>query len=148
MILCFLRFVEADAYAACFLAPAVLCLAAASLLLLFAGRASRRLALLEQERGSLRRRQLLLRLFTRVTALLALVVAAGAAARFGGSTTPWVVFNVAHGLQGVAVASCVTCNCRVLRLYSRSLRRSGRRRSLTRSVSAQTLVSGPPPALV
>ncbi|XP_071451489.1 uncharacterized protein [Hetaerina americana] len=46
-----------------------------------------------------------------------------------GSSAMWLAFDVANALQGIVVALCVTCDCGVLRLYTRSLRKgSGRRR--------------------
>ncbi|XP_071451718.1 uncharacterized protein [Hetaerina americana] len=52
-----------------------------------------------------------------------------AATLAGGSSAIWLAFDVANALQGIVVALCVTCDCGVLRLYTRSLRKgSGKRR--------------------
>jgi hypothetical protein len=47
-----------------------------------------------------------------------------------------VAFNVGHGLQGIAVALCVACNCQVLKIYTRTLRR--RRRSCSKKAAIST----------
>jgi len=43
---------------------------------------------------------------------------------------------VGHGLQGIAVALCVTCNCQVLKIYTRTLRRKRRYSTAGRSRKA------------
>ncbi|GLG94179.1 Uncharacterized protein GBIM_01433 [Gryllus bimaculatus] len=74
-----------------------------------------------------RKRRLQLCLFVKVAALIGSVAALGALAKLTGSNAFWVAFNVGHGLQGIAVALCVTCNCQVLKIYTRTLRRRHRR---------------------
>ncbi|KDR22135.1 hypothetical protein L798_02099, partial [Zootermopsis nevadensis] len=62
-----------------------------------------------------RKRYLQLFLFLKVTALISTVAALGALAKLTGINAFWVAFNVGHGLQGIAVALCVACNCQVLK---------------------------------
>nr|CAD7573712.1 unnamed protein product [Timema californicum] len=59
----------------------------------------------------------------KVTLLVSSVAAFGALFKLTGINAFWIAFNVGHGLQGIAVALCVTCNCQVLKIYTRSLRR-------------------------
>jgi hypothetical protein len=78
-----------------------------------------------------------------------------------GINTFWVAFNVGHGLQGIAVALCVACNCQVLRIYTRTLRRTrsysrkttkycpvGTSSELSKSTSLQLLTWEPTPDAV
>lgn len=66
----------------------------------------------------------------------------------------WVVFNVLQSIQGIFVALCVTCNCQVLKIYTRSLRRSkygdygGINADLSVSTSLQMLNLDPTPDVV
>lgn len=70
-----------------------------------------------------------------------------------------MAFNVGHGVQGIAVALCVACNCQVLKIYTRTLRRKRRYSSsnyrsvgpsseLSRSASLQLLTWEPTPDAV
>ena len=74
-----------------------------------------------------RKRRLQLCLFLKVTFLITTVTALGTLAKLTGANAFWVAFNVGHGLQGIAVALCVTCNCQVLKIYTRSLRKKSRK---------------------
>ncbi|PSN45015.1 hypothetical protein C0J52_11627 [Blattella germanica] len=74
-----------------------------------------------------RKRRLQLCLFIKVTLLITTVATLGALSKLTTINAFWVAFNVGHGLQGIAVALCVTCNCQVLKIYTRTLRRRGRR---------------------
>lgn len=38
------------------------------------------------------------------------------------SETAWISYHVGQGLQGIFVAMLVTCNCQVLKLYTRSMK--------------------------
>jgi len=80
---------------------------------------------------------------------------------FAGINAFWVAFNVGHGLQGIAVALCVACNCQVLRIYTRTLRRTrsysrkttkycpvGTSSELSKSTSLQLLTWEPTPDAV
>nr|CAD7431485.1 unnamed protein product [Timema monikensis] len=60
-----------------------------------------------------RKRNLQLCLFVKVTLLVSSVAAFGALFKLTGINAFWIAFNVGHGLQGIAVALCVTCNCQV-----------------------------------
>ncbi|XP_046397000.1 uncharacterized protein LOC124163930 [Ischnura elegans] len=62
----------------------------------------------------------------------------------GGSSAIWLAFDVANALQGIVVALCVTCDCGVLRLYTRSLRKgSGKRRGSKSSWGRKGRRKGP-----
>lgn len=81
---------------------------------------------------------------------------------FAGMNAFWVAFNVGHGLQGIAVALCVACNCQVLKIYTRTLRRRrgssrkapatycavGTSSELSKSTSLQLLTWEPAPDAV
>ncbi|GLV37735.1 hypothetical protein CBL_06564 [Carabus blaptoides fortunei] len=74
-----------------------------------------------------RKRALQLFLFTKLTLLLGSVVVLGACAKLFKSDVTWIAFNVGQGLQGILVAILVTCNCQVLKIYTRSIKSKGSR---------------------
>ncbi|CAL8110453.1 unnamed protein product [Orchesella dallaii] len=74
-----------------------------------------------QEKAT-RRRRLQLLLFVRIMLYILLVVMSGAAAVFLGWKLAWVIYACGSALQGIFIALSVTCNCQVLKLYTRSLR--------------------------
>lgn len=122
-------FLDRDAFVAGFVAPVGVLLVVVALLLARGAAMARLTAGLQVERRARermrRRRRLQLCLFIKVTLLLSTVATLGALSKLTGINAFWVAFNVAHGLQGIAVALCVTCNCRVLKIYTRTLRRRG-----------------------
>lgn len=54
--------------------------------------------------------------------VLVLVLSLGTATKLTHSKTLWITYHVAQGLQGIMVAMLVTCNCHVLKLYTRSIK--------------------------
>ncbi|XP_046397393.1 uncharacterized protein LOC124164212 [Ischnura elegans] len=60
-----------------------------------------------------------------------------------GSSAIWLAFDVANALQGIVVALFVTCDCGVLRLYTRSLRRGGSKKRKKRKDSLSRGGGGP-----
>ncbi|XP_023704646.1 latrophilin-like protein LAT-2 [Cryptotermes secundus] len=109
-----------------------------------------------------RKRHLQIFLFLKVTVLIATVAGLGALAKLTGMNAFWAAFNVGHGLQGIAVALCVACNCQVLKIYTRTLRRRrgssrkapttycavGTSSELSKSTSLQLLTWEPTPDAV
>ncbi|KAL3282404.1 hypothetical protein HHI36_005589 [Cryptolaemus montrouzieri] len=68
-----------------------------------------------------------------------------------------ISYHVIQGLQGIIVAMLVTCNCQVLKLYSKSIKVSRRKvphtygvdkKTLNKSTSMQLLTWEPPPDIV
>lgn len=72
-----------------------------------------------------KKRTLQIVLFTKITLVLATVTVLSGLTKFIKSEPLWVAYHVGQGVQGIAVAMLVTCNCRVLKLYSRSMRTRG-----------------------
>lgn len=54
--------------------------------------------------------------------VLALVLGLGTATKLSPSNPLWIAYHIAQGLQGIMVAMLVTCNCHVLKLYTRSIK--------------------------
>ncbi|KAJ8916255.1 hypothetical protein NQ315_016395 [Exocentrus adspersus] len=69
-----------------------------------------------------RKRTLQILLFTKLTIVLSAVLALGSATKLTRSDPVWIAYHVGQGLQGILVAMLVTCNCQVLKLYTRSLK--------------------------
>jgi hypothetical protein len=57
-------------------------------------------------------------LFTQLLVLIAIVVSLGALASLSQMPELWAFYSIAQGVQGLVVALLVSCNCRVLKLYS------------------------------
>nr|XP_022902391.1 uncharacterized protein LOC111415113 [Onthophagus taurus] len=74
-----------------------------------------------------RKRKLQLLLFTKITLLLALIITLGALTKLIRSEILWISYHVGQGLQGIFVAMMVTCNCQVLKLYTRTFKSRGPR---------------------
>lgn len=64
-------------------------------------------------------------LFVRILVFLSVVIMAGAGNVLFGWHFAWVVFACGSALQGIFIALTVTCNCQVLKLYTRSLQTAG-----------------------
>ncbi|GLV37733.1 hypothetical protein CBL_06566 [Carabus blaptoides fortunei] len=110
-----------------------------------------------------RKRTLQIVLFTKITILLATVIALGACAKLIRSEGTWIAFNIGQSLQGILIAMLVTCNCQVLKIYTRSIKSKGSRiittygntsadcrptTDLSRSTSLQLLTWEPAPNAV
>ncbi|XP_065221447.1 adhesion G protein-coupled receptor L4-like [Planococcus citri] len=67
-------------------------------------------------------------LYVKITLLLTLTYICGAIARLTHYNIAWISFNVEHSLQGLLVAIAVTCNCQILKIYAKSIRRRRRKR--------------------
>jgi hypothetical protein len=70
-------------------------------------------------------------LFVRILIFLALVIFSGASSVIFSWHLAWVIFAVGSALQGIFIALAVTCNCQVLKLYTRSLRTAGQQVATT-----------------
>ncbi|KAJ8958807.1 hypothetical protein NQ318_019565 [Aromia moschata] len=104
-----------------------------------------------------RKRTLQILLFTKLTVVLSLVLALGAATKLARSEPLWISYHVAQGLQGILVAMLVTCNCQVLKLYTKSIKSRAARHvpsyvgrgaataGLSKSTSLQLLTWDPVP---
>ncbi|XP_026813725.1 adhesion G protein-coupled receptor E3-like [Rhopalosiphum maidis] len=86
-----------------------------------------------------RKRTLQLHLYVKIATLLFAVNVFGYVARNGSPASDpvaWIAYNVGHSLQGILVALAVTCNCQVLKIYTRSFARRRRRRPRNGSATA------------
>lgn len=57
-----------------------------------------------------------------ITFLLIVVIILGALTKLIKSDPLWITYHVGQGLQGIFIAMLVTCNCQVLKLYTRSFK--------------------------
>lgn len=100
-----------------------------------------------------------------MTLLLGSVLALSAVTKLTHLDAAWIAFNVGQGLQGIFIAMLVTCNCQVLKIYTRSIKtrgtrflnsygntgessRAGRGTELSKSTSLQLLTWEPTPDAV
>lgn len=56
-----------------------------------------------------------------ITFLLTTILTLGAITKFHRSEPLWIAFHVGQGLQGILIAMLVTCNCQVLKLYTKNM---------------------------
>ncbi|KAL1497053.1 hypothetical protein ABEB36_008080 [Hypothenemus hampei] len=98
-------------------------------------------------------------LFTKITLVLCSCLALAAASKLTDSTGIWIAFHIVQGLQGIQISMLVTCNCQVLKLYTRSLKSKASKHipnytagpsasGVNKSTSLQMLTWDPPPDLV
>ncbi|XP_050500317.1 latrophilin-like protein LAT-2 isoform X1 [Diabrotica virgifera virgifera] len=70
-----------------------------------------------------RKRTLQILLFSKITIVLSIVLALAAVSKLSNkSELFWISYHMAQGSQGILVSLLVTCNCQVLKLYTRSLK--------------------------
>uniref|UniRef100_A0A336M3Q6 CSON009896 protein n=1 Tax=Culicoides sonorensis TaxID=179676 RepID=A0A336M3Q6_CULSO len=81
----------------------------------------------------IRKRGLQIGLFVKLLIVLTIVIFFGAMAAIYNKPELWALYSVAQGVQGLVIAMLVSCNCRVLKLYS-SPRTSKSRRGHYRSL--------------
>lgn len=67
-------------------------------------------------------------LYVKITLLLTLTYIFGVIARLTHYNWAWISFNVEHSLQGLLVAIAVTCNCHILKIFAKSIKRRRRKR--------------------
>ncbi|XP_050535484.1 adhesion G protein-coupled receptor E2-like [Daktulosphaira vitifoliae] len=78
-----------------------------------------------------KKRMLQLHLYVKIATLLFAINVFGSAARNKSPDTDsiaWIAYNVGHSLQGILVALAVTCNCQVLKIYTKSFAKKRWRR--------------------
>ncbi|XP_044731087.1 adhesion G protein-coupled receptor E3-like [Chrysoperla carnea] len=75
-----------------------------------------------------RKRTLQIVLFFKITVLLSTVIVLGALTKFIKSDALWIAFNVGQGMQGIFIAMLVTCNCQVLKIYTKTIKSQRRKR--------------------
>lgn len=92
-----------------------------------------------------------------ITLIMSVVVVFGTISKLTKSETAWITFHVVQGLQGILVAVLVTCNCQVLKLYTRTIKSRATKQlnsymcknvataSLSKSTSLQLLTWEPTP---
>lgn len=99
-----------------------------------------------------KKRRLQLFLFIKLTTIISSVFFVSLFYKLTKIETFWIMFNVLQGLQGIVIALCVTCNCKILKIYTRSLRKrrkpcqyGGVNKDLSKSTSLQMLTWDPTP---
>lgn len=99
-----------------------------------------------------KKRRLQLFLFIKLTLIISSVFIVSLCYKLTKIETFWIMFNVLQGLQGIVIALCVTCNCKILKIYTRSLRKrrkpcqyGGVNKELSKSTSLQMLTWDPTP---
>ncbi|ERL86665.1 hypothetical protein D910_04071, partial [Dendroctonus ponderosae] len=91
-----------------------------------------------------------------ITIVLCICLALATMSKLTNSDGVWISFHIVQGLQGIFIAMLVTCNCQVLKLYTRSLKTRAIRHipsyvgkpstsGLNKSTSLQMLTWDPPP---
>ncbi|XP_050306777.1 latrophilin-like protein LAT-2 isoform X2 [Anthonomus grandis grandis] len=105
-----------------------------------------------------RKRTLQIILFTKMTLVISLCLLLATISKLSSSDGIWIGFHIVQGLQGILIAMLVTCNCQVLKLYSRSIKNKASKHmtsyfgvagsSMSRSTSLQMLTWDPPPDIV
>ncbi|KAJ8966233.1 hypothetical protein NQ317_009519 [Molorchus minor] len=94
-----------------------------------------------------------------LTIVLSIVLALATVTKLSRSEPFWIAYHVGQGLQGIFVAMLVTCNCQVLKLYTRSIKSRATRHvpcyvgrgsaaGLSKSTSLQLLTWDPVPDTV
>ncbi|KAJ9583837.1 hypothetical protein L9F63_021813 [Diploptera punctata] len=153
-------FLDHDAFMYGFVVPVLVLLLADAVFLARSAAVARFIISMQVDRRTRekmrRKRRLQLYLFLKVTFIITTVTALGTLAKLTGRNAFWIAFNIGHGLQGIAVALCVTCNCQVLKIYTRSLRKKGKKNNtkyhpvteVTKSTSLQMLTWEPSPDTV
>ncbi|XP_050436641.1 adhesion G protein-coupled receptor E2-like [Adelges cooleyi] len=137
-------FFETDIYNVTFVGPALCCFAAIAVSLFRSWLTVRATVGMQVDKKSRlkmhRKRTLQLHLYGKIAVLMFAVNVFGCVARNGSPASDpvaWIAYNVGHSLQGILVALAVTCNCQVLKIYTRSFSR--RRRRVSRNGSEVAL---------
>ncbi|KAK6617081.1 hypothetical protein RUM43_014683 [Polyplax serrata] len=99
-----------------------------------------------------RKRNLQLFLFIKLTFVISTVFFLSVAYKLTKIDIFWITFNIMQGLQGIIIALCVTCNCQVLKIYTKSFHKrrkpnkyGGVNKELSKSTSLQMLTWDPTP---
>lgn len=68
----------------------------------------------------LKKRGLQIGLFIRLLLLITAIVVLGGLASIWNTPELWAIYSIGQGIQGIVTAMLVTCNCRILKLYTSS----------------------------
>ncbi|XP_058453434.1 latrophilin-like protein LAT-2 [Malaya genurostris] len=113
---------EGSAYVWGFLVPAIVLLFAGFYLSCQGGGAVKIAAALQVDSRTknklVKKRGLQIGLFFKILIVLSTVVFLGAIASVWNVVELWSVYSIAQGTQGLVIAMLVSCNCKVLKLYS------------------------------
>ncbi|XP_053670415.1 adhesion G protein-coupled receptor L1-like [Anopheles nili] len=122
---------EGSAYVWGFLMPAVMLLFSGFYLACQGGGAIKIAAALQIDSRSknklVKKRGLQIGLFFKILVVLATVIVLGAVASIWNVMELWSLYSIAQGVQGLVIALLVSCNCKVLKLYSAPRVRKSRR---------------------
>ncbi|KAL1401149.1 hypothetical protein pipiens_006841, partial [Culex pipiens pipiens] len=122
---------EGPAYVWGFLVPAVVLLFAGFYLACQGGGAVKIAAALQVDSRAknkmVKKRGLQIGLFFKILIVLSTVVFVGAVASAWNIIELWSVYSIAQGIQGLVIAMLVSCNCKVLKLYSAPRSQKSRR---------------------
>uniref|UniRef100_A0A182PR38 G-protein coupled receptors family 2 profile 2 domain-containing protein n=1 Tax=Anopheles epiroticus TaxID=199890 RepID=A0A182PR38_9DIPT len=113
---------EGSAYAWGFLLPAIILLFSGFYLACQGEAAIKVAAALQIDSRAknklVKKRGLQIGLFFKILVVLSTVVGLGAIASIGNVLELWSIYSIAQGIQGLVIALLVSCNCKVLKLYS------------------------------
>ncbi|KAL0270440.1 UNVERIFIED_CONTAM: hypothetical protein PYX00_007851 [Menopon gallinae] len=152
-------FVGRDAFLYGYACPVLLLVAAISFGLARSALAARRSTVVradgETREKANRKRKLQLCLYVKLTLFLTTGSLAALVFVLTRLESFWILFNVCQGVQGIFVALCVTCNCHVLKIYTKSLKKRRKRSRYggvawepSKSASLQMLAQDPAPEAV
>uniref|UniRef100_A0A8D9A6V7 Latrophilin-like protein LAT-2 n=2 Tax=Cacopsylla melanoneura TaxID=428564 RepID=A0A8D9A6V7_9HEMI len=102
-----------------------------------------------------KKRTLQIHLYLKMITVVTVILFLSIFVKITKSQTVWIVFNIAHSLQGILIVIIVTCNSQVMNIYSHSMKLHKntfynsmfikRSRHLSRSASLQMLTWEPLP---
>ncbi|CAG9853611.1 unnamed protein product [Phyllotreta striolata] len=70
-----------------------------------------------------RKRTLQILLFSKITIVLCIVLTLAAFSKLSNKSEPfWICYHMTQGSQGFLISMLVTCNCQILKLYTRSIK--------------------------
>ncbi|XP_045471200.1 adhesion G protein-coupled receptor E3-like [Harmonia axyridis] len=154
-------FLDNNTFYVCYLIPSGICLLCTLWYMICAIIAVYRAVTIQLDRKvrskMLKKRRMQIFLFFKITLIIYGVVTLGALYRLDDNEYTRISFHVTQGLQGIIVAMLVTCNCQVLKLYSKSIRVNRKKlpkmygvdkKALDKSTSMQLLTWEPPPDIV
>ncbi|XP_065075208.1 latrophilin-like protein LAT-2 [Ochlerotatus camptorhynchus] len=122
---------EGSAYIWGFLVPAVVLLFAGFYLACQGGGAVKIAAALQVDSRAknklVKKRGLQIGLFFKILIVLSTVVFLGAIASIWNVVELWSIYSIAQGIQGLVIAMLVSCNCKILKLYSAPRSQKSRR---------------------
>ncbi|XP_021706079.1 latrophilin-like protein LAT-2 [Aedes aegypti] len=122
---------EGSAYIWGFLVPAVVLLFAGFYLACQGGGAVKIAAALQIDSRAknklVKKRGLQIGLFFKILIVLSTVVFLGAIASIWNVVELWSIYSIAQGIQGLVIAMLVSCNCKILKLYSAPRSQKSRR---------------------